>query len=124
MKMRVGIATDHRGFSLKEHLVARLHAAGQAPVDFAAYSLNPGDDYPGFANPLAQAVAAGTLHLGVALCGYGVGTSVCVNKIPGIRAGLVNDAAERHLRGLNLNKVAAPEPARVVAAAKEMSDRP
>ena len=55
--MRVGIATDHGGFGLKEDLVARLRAAGYDVVDFGADELNPDDDYPDFVIPLAQAVA-------------------------------------------------------------------
>ena len=31
--MRVGIATDHGGFTLKEDLAARLRAAGNEVVD-------------------------------------------------------------------------------------------
>jgi ribose 5-phosphate isomerase B len=89
--MRVGIATDHGGFGLKEELVAHLRAAGHEVIDFGAHNLNPGDDYPDFVIPLAQAVAAGTVERGVAICGSGVGASVCANKVPGIRAGLVHD---------------------------------
>jgi len=89
--MRLGIATDHGGFGLKEDLVARLRAAGHEVVDFGAHGLNPGDDYPDFVIPLARAVAAGTVERGVAVCGSGVGASVCANKIPGVRAGLVHD---------------------------------
>lgn len=89
--MRVGIATDHGGFGLKEDLLARLRAAGHEVVDFGARALNPGDDYPDFVIPLARAVAAGTVERGVAVCGSGVGASACANKIPGIRAGLVHD---------------------------------
>jgi ribose 5-phosphate isomerase B len=89
--MRVGIATDHGGFGLKEDLVARLRAAGHEIVDFGAHTLNPGDDYPDFVIPLARAVAAGKVERGVAVCGSGVGASVCANKIPGIRAALVED---------------------------------
>jgi ribose 5-phosphate isomerase B len=89
--MRVGIATDHGGFSLKEDLVARLHAAGHEVIDFGADKLSPEDDYPDFVVPLAQAVAAGTVERGVAVCGSGVGASVCANKIPGIRAALIHD---------------------------------
>ena len=37
--MRVGIATDHGGFGLKEDLVARLHAAGHEVTDFGADTL-------------------------------------------------------------------------------------
>ena len=89
--MRVGIATDHGGFGLKEELLAHLRAAGHEVVDFGAHGLNPGDDYPDFVIPLARAVAAGTVERGVAVCGSGVGASVCANKIPGVRAGLVHD---------------------------------
>src|SRR5215510_9223979 len=89
--MRVGIATDHGGFGLKEALVAHLREAGHEVVDFGAHGLNPDDDYPDFVIPLARAVAAGTVERGVAVCGSGVGASVCANKIPGSRAGLVHD---------------------------------
>jgi ribose 5-phosphate isomerase B len=89
--MRLGIATDHGGFGLKEDLVARLRAAGHEVVDFGANSLDPGDDYPDFVIPLARAVAEGAVERGVAVCGSGVGASVCANKIRGVRAALVSD---------------------------------
>jgi ribose 5-phosphate isomerase B len=89
--MRVGIATDHGGFGLKEDLVARLRAAGHDVVDFGADKLSPDDDYPDFVIPLAQAVAASTVERGVAICGSGVGASICANKVPGVRAALISD---------------------------------
>jgi transketolase len=89
--MRVGIATDHGGFALKEELTAKLNAAGHQVVDFGAHSLNPHDDYPDFVVPLAEAVVSGKVDRGVAICGSGVGASVCANKVPGVRAGLVHD---------------------------------
>jgi ribose 5-phosphate isomerase B len=89
--MRVGIATDHGGFTLKEEMVARLRAAGHEVVDFGAYSLVQDDDYPDVVIPLARAVVDGKVHRGIAICGSGVGASVCANKIPGIRAALIHD---------------------------------
>ncbi len=89
--MRVGIATDHGGFDLKETLIAWLRTAGHEVVDFGAYDRIPDDDYPDFVVPLAQAVADATVDRGVAVCGSGVGASVCANKIPGIRAALIHD---------------------------------
>jgi len=89
--MRIGIATDHGGFGLKQELVAQLRAAGHDVVDFGADKLSPDDDYPDFVVPLAEAVAAGTVERGVAVCGSGVGASVCANKIPGVRAALIHD---------------------------------
>ena len=94
--MRVGIATDHGGFELKEELAAYLREAGHDVVDMGAHKLTPGDDYPDFVIPLAQAVAAGNVDRGIAVCGSGVGASVCANKIPGIRAGLVQDHYSAH----------------------------
>ena len=89
--MRVGIATDHGGFGLKEDLLAQLRAAGHDVIDFGADKLSPDDDYPDFVVPLAEAVAAGTVDRGVAVCGSGVGASICANKIPGVRAALIHD---------------------------------
>lgn len=89
--MRVGIATDHGGFDLKRDLVKQLRAAGHVVVDFGAGAQNPDDDYPDFVIPLARAVAEGAVERGVAICGSGVGASVCANKIPGVRAALIHD---------------------------------
>jgi ribose 5-phosphate isomerase B len=89
--MRVGICTDHGGFDLKQDLLARLRAAGHEVIDFGAHTLDAGDDYPDFVIPLARAVAEGKVERGVAVCGSGVGASVCANKIRGVRAALVHD---------------------------------
>ena len=89
--MRIGIATDHGGFALKEDLMVRLRAAGHEVVDFGAHSLNAGDDYPDFVIPLAQAVAESKVDRGVAVCGSGVGASIAANKIHGAKAALILD---------------------------------
>jgi ribose 5-phosphate isomerase B len=94
--MRVGIATDHGGFELKEELKSYLTGTGHVVVDIGARELTPGDDYPDFVIPLAEAVASGVLERGIAVCGSGVGASVCANKIPGVRAGLVHDHYSAH----------------------------
>jgi ribose 5-phosphate isomerase B len=89
--MRIGIATDHGGFALKEELLKQLRQAGHEVIDFGAHRLNQGDDYPDYVVPLAEAVAAQKVDRGVAICGSGVGASVCANKIRGIRAALIHD---------------------------------
>lgn len=89
--MRIGIATDHGGFELKEELVAQLRAARHEIFDFGANSLRSDDDYPDFIVPLAHAVASGQVERGVAICGSGVGASVCASKIAGVRAALIHD---------------------------------
>ena len=89
--MRVGIATDHGGFGLKEELVAKIRAAGHEVIDFGAHSLNSSDDYPDYVVPLGEAVVAGHVDRGVASCGSGVGATVCANKVKGVRACLIHD---------------------------------
>jgi len=89
--MRLGIAADHGGFAMKELLSAALIEAGHEVTDFGARQLEPGDDYPDFVIPLARAVAGRTVERGVAICGSGVGAVICANKIPGVRAGLIQD---------------------------------
>lgn len=89
--MRIGIATDHGGFGLKEDLLTQLRGSGHEVTDFGAHGLTDGDDYPDFVLPLARAVAAGKVDRGIAICGSGVGASVCANKVPGIRAALIHD---------------------------------
>ena len=89
--MRVGIATDHGGFWLKKELMVRLREASYEVVDFGAHSLDSGDDYPDFVIPLARSVASGQVDRGVAVCGSGVGASVCANKIQSVRAALIFD---------------------------------
>lgn len=105
--MRVGVATDHGGFILKEGLLVQLRAAGHDVVDFGAHELNPSDDYPDMVIPLAPAVAACKVTRGIAICGSGVGASVCANKVPGVRAGLVHDhfSAQQGVQDDNMNVI-------------------
>ena len=78
--MRVGFATDHGGSGLKQKWVARIRTAGHEVVDFGVHSVNPDDNSPGVV-PLGQAMVAGKLNRGVAMCGSGVGASVCARNI-------------------------------------------
>jgi len=89
--MRIGIATDHGGFGLKVDLIVHLREGGHEVVDFGADGLNSGDDYPDFVIPLARSVAAGRVDRGIAVCGSGVGASICANKVHGARAALILD---------------------------------
>lgn len=94
--MRVGIASDHGGFLLKEQVAELLRGSGYEVTDFGARDLSPGDDYPDYVIPLVRAVASGLVERGVALCGSGVGASICANKVAGVRAGLIHDVFSAH----------------------------
>ena len=94
--MRVGIAADHGGLTLKEQLAESLRGSGHEVVDYGAHCLDPGDDYPDFVIPLAKAIAAQEIERGVAICGSGVGACIASNKVPGVRACLINDFFSAH----------------------------
>jgi ribose 5-phosphate isomerase B len=89
--MKLGIASDHGGFELKQTLITRLQAAGHEVIDFGAHQLTLDDDYPDFVIPLGHAIVAGQVERGIAVCGSGVGATVCANKIKGVRACLIQD---------------------------------
>jgi ribose 5-phosphate isomerase B len=94
--MRIGIAADHGGFTMKERLAAALREAGYEITDFGATELNQDDDYPDFVIPLAKAVGEGKLERGIAFCSSGVGSSIAANKVPGVRASLIHDDYSAH----------------------------
>ena len=87
MEKKIGIASDHAGYQMKEFLVGYLGAQGYEVLDFGTDSPES-VDYPDYAHPLAEAVESGQVPLGIALCGTGVGMSITLNKHQGIRAGL------------------------------------
>ena len=82
---RIGVAADHGGYELKVQLAQKLRSAGYEVTDFGNREPNPNDDYPDFVEPLARAVARGTVERGVAIYGSGVGA--CSGK-PAMNAAL------------------------------------
>jgi ribose 5-phosphate isomerase B len=90
-RRRIGVAADHGGYDLKEYLVGKLREAGCEVTDFGDRRPEPEDDYPDYVVPLARAVAGGEVDRGVAVCGSGVGACVVANKVPGVRACLIQD---------------------------------
>ena len=94
--MKIGFATDHGGYVLKEPILKALRDSGHTVEDFGAYSLNPDDDYPDFVIPLGKAVARGEVQRGIAICGSGVGASFAANKVPGVRSALIHESFSAH----------------------------
>ena len=84
---KIGLASDHAGFELKEFVKTYVEQTGYTYKDFGAFS-SESCDYPDFAHPLAEAVESGEMDLGIALCGTGNGISMTLNKHQGIRAAI------------------------------------
>ena len=85
--MRIGIASDHRGYKLKEQL---KHTLDYEFIDYGTYS-EESCDYPDFAFKLGEAVRDNKVDFGVAICGSGIGISIACNKVKGIRCAKVDN---------------------------------
>ncbi|PKP47437.1 MAG: ribose-5-phosphate isomerase [Bacteroidetes bacterium HGW-Bacteroidetes-1] len=70
--MKIGIASDHGGFEIKQQLKQILSKLNY------------------------KAVAKGEVQRGIAVCGSGVGASIAANKVDGARAALVHDNFAAH----------------------------
>ena len=90
--MRIGIATDHGGFWLKQELLMRLDTAGHEVVDFGAHELESGDDYPDFVSEAAKGVAKTPGTMGIVFGKSGAGECIVANKVKGIRCFLAINA--------------------------------
>ncbi len=88
------IGAGHRGFELKEQMIARLTAAGYVVTDCGAATYDADDDYPDYAKCVAQRVVATESARGIVICGSGVGVCVAANKVPSVRAGLALNAKQ------------------------------
>lgn len=75
---------------LKEHLKARLAAAGHTLTDFGTDS-EASTDYPDYARRVAAAVATSEAERGLLVCGTGVGMAMTANRRQGVRAVAAND---------------------------------
>ena len=94
--MKLVISSDHAGLPLKNEVRDHLTEAGHEVVDLGAYTLDPLDDYPDFAERVGIAIKRGDAPRGILICGSGVGVCVASNKIPGIRAGMCHDTYSAH----------------------------
>ncbi|MEK7246892.1 MAG: ribose 5-phosphate isomerase B [Chloroflexota bacterium] len=96
--MRVVLGADHRGYQLKDFLLARLRdraRTGARPGGFdvidAGTNSSASVDYPDLAVKVAAAITGGQAERGILVCGSGVGACVAANKIAGIRAAVTHD---------------------------------
>ena len=93
--MRVAVASDHAGYSLKKETVDLLNESGYDVMDLGTHSTDS-VDYPDYAQALGEAVQSGRADRGIMICGSGVGACVAANKMRGVRAGLCHDTYSAH----------------------------
>lgn len=93
--MRIVIGSDHAGFELKGTIVSYIQDLGHQIIDVGTNNAEP-VDYPEYAEAVGKAILEERADRGIMICGSGVGASIAVNKLPGIRAGLCHDTYSAH----------------------------
>jgi ribose 5-phosphate isomerase B len=93
--MRLALAADHAGYSLKQELGARLTQQGHSVLDLGTHSTAP-CDYPDAAEAVANVIRDQQADRGIIVCGSGAGVSIAANKFPGIRAAVCHDTYTAH----------------------------
>jgi ribose 5-phosphate isomerase B len=81
---------DHGGVDLKNLLLEHARGKGLDVYDHGTYSKDS-VDYPDYARAVCRSVATGDADQGVLVCTSGIGMSISANKLPGVRAALVQD---------------------------------
>ena len=118
--MKIAFGCDHRGYILKDAILAHLRENGHEVVDMGTDSTER-VDYPVYGEKVGRAVASGECALGIVVCGTGFGISLAANRIPGIRC--VNASEEytvklsRHHNNSNVLSLGA----RVIGTEKAIS---
>ena len=90
---KIGIASDHRGFKLKQKLTKYLNKKGYTVIDYGCDDENS-HDYPEYGFKLGEAIRDKKIEKGIAICGSGIGISIACNKVKGVRCAKVNSVKE------------------------------
>ena len=91
--MKIGIASDHRGYPLKEEIKNEFNKLNQELIDFGTNSTES-TDYPDYAFKLGEAIRDNKIDYGIAICGSGIGISIACNKVKGVRCAKVSNEEE------------------------------
>ena len=91
--MKLGFASDHRGFKLKNELMNYFKEKGYVVIDYGTNS-EESCDYPDYAYKLGNAILSKDVDYGVAICGTGIGISIALNKIKGLKCAKVDNTWE------------------------------
>jgi ribose 5-phosphate isomerase B len=92
MKKRVIVGADHGGVRLKDELVQMLSTEEDLEIIDLGTHGTTAVDYPKVAESVGRQVANDPNHVGILVCGSGIGVSIAANKVKGVRAALVHDA--------------------------------
>lgn len=89
--MKIGLASDHGGYELKEHIREHLEKKGIEYIDYGTNS-EESVDYPDYGRKAGEAIMSGKVDRAIVVCGTGIGISLAANKVKGVRCALCGDS--------------------------------
>ncbi len=89
--MKLLVASDHAGFTLKEYLKKKAQEWGYDIIDYGTNAEQPPVDYSDIALKMVDGVQKKEGQMGLLICGSGIGISIAANRHSGIRAALCHD---------------------------------
>lgn len=93
MNIKIGIASDHRGYFAKAKIIEYLDENDIYVVDFGTNS-DESVDFPLYAKKLGEAIQNNEVDLGIAICGTGIGMSIVLNKMKGVYCAKISNESE------------------------------
>ena len=93
MNIKIGIASDHRGFNAKERLKEYFDEIDITIIDYGTNS-SESVDFPIYAKKLGEAIQNSEIDFGIAICGTGIGMSIALNKMKGVYCAKVSNESE------------------------------
>ena len=96
-KETIILGADHAGFDVKEFIKEELLKMNYPIRDVGTTNKTTRVDYPDYAERVAIEVKMHKHSKGMLACGTGIGASIAANKIPGIRAALVESFRDAKL---------------------------
>lgn len=110
----IGLACDHAGYELKNHVINMFKESNIAYIDFGTFGTES-VDYPEFAHKLGYAIDNGECEFGITFCGTGNGINMAINKHPKVRSALCWNVDIAKLARQHNNANALSLPARFIS---------
>ncbi|MBD1157004.1 ribose 5-phosphate isomerase B [Pelagibacterales bacterium SAG-MED20] len=82
---KIFISSDHAGFKLKESIKLYLNKKKVIYIDLGPYN-DRKVDYPDYAHKVAKKVKTNKSHIGILVCGSGMGMNIAANRHKNVRA--------------------------------------
>jgi len=90
-RIELAIGSDHGGFLMKQHLIRTLGEDLDIGIHDQGCFSPDSVDYPDIAVAVGTTLQRNSCTFGVMIDGAGVGSTMVLNRLPGIRAALCHD---------------------------------